>query len=125
MAVLIDSNIWLDYFAGGQRARKVLHLIEQDQRTILISAINVTDLFHQFLKRKNKNDAEKMVELVSRYGFIVPVESSIALQAARLQHQQGLSLADALIYATAQEHHALLVTGDKDFKGMKDVEYIE
>jgi predicted nucleic acid-binding protein len=53
-----------------------------------------------------------------RRARIVPVDASLALEAADLALEAGLAMADALIYATARRHGATLVTGDADFVDM-------
>jgi predicted nucleic acid-binding protein len=49
---------------------------------------------------------------------IVPIDESMALEAADISLKLGLAMADALVYATAQRHGATLVTGDADFAGL-------
>ena len=45
----------------------------------------------------------------------MPVDESIALEAADIALATGLAMADSLVYATAKRHHATLVTADTDF----------
>jgi predicted nucleic acid-binding protein len=53
-----------------------------------------------------------------RRATIVPVDESLALEAADLALELRLAMADALIYATARRHRATLVTADADFTGL-------
>ena len=50
----------------------------------------------------------------------MPVDESLALEAADLSLARGLAMADAIIYATAQRHGAKLVTADTDFEGLEN-----
>ena len=63
---------------------------------------------------------ERALEAVSalRRATIVPVDESLALEAADLALARGLAMADAIVYATAQRHAAKLITGDADFEGL-------
>lgn len=124
MTVLIDTGSWIDYFEGAKRAKRIVPFIEGNEK-IVISTINIIEITHQFLKRKPKEDVEKIVDILLQYSFAIPVDTNIASHAVKLKHQHGFSLADAIIYATAQDQHALLITTDNDFKGLKDVECIE
>ncbi len=54
-----------------------------------------------------------------RRATLVPVDESIALEAADLSLEHGLAMADALVYATAQRAGATLVTMDAHFKGLE------
>jgi predicted nucleic acid-binding protein len=48
----------------------------------------------------------------------VPVEESLALEAADVSLELGLAMADSIVYATARRHGATLVTADADFAGL-------
>ena len=63
---------------------------------------------------------ERAVEAVSalRRAQIVPVDESLALEAADVSLEHGLAMADSIVYATARRHGATLVTGDADFEGL-------
>lgn len=55
-----------------------------------------------------------------RRATIVPVDESLALEAADISLAHGLAMADSLVYATARRHGARLVTADEDFDGLPD-----
>lgn len=46
------------------------------------------------------------------------MDEPLALEAADVSLRFGLAMADSLVYATAQQHGATLVTGDSDFDGL-------
>ena len=56
---------------------------------------------------------------------IIPVDASLAIEAADFSLKLGLGMADAIIYAAAKKEDAKLVTSDEHFKGFEDVEFIE
>ena len=49
---------------------------------------------------------------------IVPVDETLALEAADLSLAHRLAMADSLVYATARRYSATLVTTDADFAGL-------
>lgn len=55
-----------------------------------------------------------------RRAAIVPVDETLALEAADLSLAHRLAMADSLVYATARRFGATLVTGDTDFEGLPD-----
>jgi len=63
---------------------------------------------------------ERAVEAVSalRRATIVPLDASLALEAADISLELGLAMADSIVYATSRRHDATLVTGDADFQGL-------
>jgi predicted nucleic acid-binding protein len=63
---------------------------------------------------------ERALEAISalRRATIVPIDETLALEAADISLAFGLAMADSLVYATARRHEAKLVTGDVDFDGL-------
>ncbi len=63
---------------------------------------------------------ERALEAVAalRRATIVPVDESLALEAADVSLEFGLAMADSLVYATGRRHGAKLVTTDADFEGL-------
>lgn len=55
---------------------------------------------------------------------VKPLTIEICEEATRLSIPFNLSMADAIIYATARHYDLLLVTTDADFKGKKDVIFL-
>ena len=56
---------------------------------------------------------------------VVPLTESIAFLAADLSLRHGLAMADAIVYATAQDQGTKVVTGDADLKDLPGVIYIK
>ncbi len=56
---------------------------------------------------------------------VVALDSGLAMDAAKLSHNEKLSLADSIILTTARKFKATLWTQDEHFKDIKDVRYIE
>jgi len=56
---------------------------------------------------------------------VVQLTESIAYLAADISLRYGLAMADALVYATAKDQNANVVTGDADLKDLPGVVYIK
>lgn len=86
---------------------------------MLISAIEVYEVYKVI--RRDLSE-ERAVEAVSalRRATIAPVDESLALEAADVSLAHGLAMADSLVYATARQHRAKLVTADADFEGLPE-----
>ena len=122
MTVLIDSWAWIEYFKGSQHGTKAKEIIESGQK-IILSTINVSEIYN-FLLKNQPAEAEKLIGFVLSSSFVIPVDSKIAIEAAKIKHSQKMGLADAIVLATAEENNAEILTGDDDFKNMKNVIYI-
>ena len=86
---------------------------------MLVSAIEVYEVYKVI--RRDLSE-ERAIEAVSalRRATIVPVDASLALEAADVSLERGLAMADAIVYATARRHGARLVTADVDFEGLPE-----
>jgi predicted nucleic acid-binding protein len=58
-------------------------------------------------------------------GHVVQLTKSIAYLAADMSLRHGLAMADAIVYATAKDQAADVVTGDADLKDLPGVVYIK
>ncbi|MCZ6828416.1 MAG: type II toxin-antitoxin system VapC family toxin [Gammaproteobacteria bacterium] len=62
---------------------------------------------------------------LTEQALVVPLSTSIALLAADLSMAHQLSFADAIIYATAQFHHAELITSNSHFERLRGVTFFK
>lgn len=123
MTVLIDSWAWIEFFKGSKAGEKVKDLIVGSD-IVVISAINMAEVYRWFLKYYTDTDANDARRVMKGSCFVVPVTEDIAVEATVIQHREKWSLGDAIIYATAKHEQAKIVTGDPDFKGIKGVVFI-
>lgn len=120
MTVLVDSNIWVEYFQASVIGKKAVEYIESKEK-IVISTLNIAEVYRHVLSKRTKEDAEKAADVLQQFSFIIPVTTEIAKKAATLKHEQKLGMADAIIYATAEQEHATIITADNDFRHMQHV----
>lgn len=124
MTVLVDSNIWIEYFQASALGKKAAEFIEGKEK-VIVSTLNIAEVYRHVLVKRNKADAEKAIDIMQQFSYVIPVTTEIAKQAACLKHEKKLGLADAIIYATAIQENATIVTADSDFKGETNVHYIQ
>lgn len=117
--VLVDSSGWLEYITSDSKADLFAPYLE-GQRPVLVPAIVLYEVRKILLQRQPKNIADLFVSEALRR-TVVPVDQEIALVAAAVSIQHELPMADALIYATAENRRAELVTSDAHFKGLPQV----
>ncbi|KKW41678.1 MAG: hypothetical protein UY92_C0014G0003 [Candidatus Magasanikbacteria bacterium GW2011_GWA2_56_11] len=122
MTVLVDSWCWIEYFIDGKAAAAIEKYLNEGM--VFISVINLAEVYKFAILNKSEADADKMVRWMLANSFVIPVDATIALNAAKFNAKQKLGLGDSLIYESAKAHKLKLVTGDPGFKGMRDVEYL-
>jgi predicted nucleic acid-binding protein len=118
---LVDSCVWAEVLMGTPTGRVFKPLIPPVGQ-LLVSTMVLYELGKWLARNMDAQEADQvMVTLLTAQ--VVEPTASIALQAAELSVTYKLHALDALIYATALEHDAELVTCDAHFKGLPGVDY--
>lgn len=123
MTVLVDSSGWIEYVAAGPLADRFAPYFGRSDQII-----TPTIVLYEVYKKVKRERGEEMALLVAgrlNATRIVPLTSSIALLAADLSLRHGLAMADAIVYATAMDQNATLVTSDADLKDLPEVVYMK
>ena len=122
MKTLVDSSGWVHFFAGGPLAdRYAPHLIRSAE------LITPTIVIYEVYKRLKRELGEEQALLASgkmTATEVVSLTEPIAFLAADLSLAHGLAMADAIIYATARQQNARLITSDTDLKDLPGVLYV-
>lgn len=117
---LFDSHALLAFFQNEEGAETVAEILQRAMKKGLDRLICVINLGEIIYMTKRRFGDEKKLEILSRVyqlGFkVLPVPESLVLKAAELKAEYPISYADCFALACAQEHSAILVTGDPEFK---------
>lgn len=119
---LVDSSAWLSYFAGDQNAETFAEPIETLSQ-LLVPSLTISEVFKNVLRHLGEETA-LVVTAHMRQGKVIPLDSELAIDAARLGALHKLPFADSIIFATAQQYAAVIWTQDKDLKGLPNVRYL-
>jgi predicted nucleic acid-binding protein len=119
---LADTCIWIEAITDSALGKSVKSLLK-DTPNILVPTIVQYELRRWLLRVSNQELADKVIA-ITRACKTIDTTESIALYAAELGVQYKLHALDALIYATALNEKAILVTCDAHFKDLPHVEYI-
>ena len=120
---LVDSSGWLEYLADSKNAKLFAPAIEKTDE-LMVSTINIYEVYKKILLEKDENLAIQVIGLMQQAKVIV-VNSSIAIQAAKLSYEQKIPMADSIIYITAKQNDGIVWTQDSDFKDLDDVKYFK
>jgi predicted nucleic acid-binding protein len=120
--ILMDSSGWVEFFTGGPLADRYATYLIPQQEVVTPTIV----LYEVYKKIKRERGEETAVLFAGRLNAtqVIPLTESIALLAADLSLQHGLAMADAVVYATARDQGAQLVTGDADLKDLPGVVYL-
>ena len=120
---LVDSCGWLEYFAEGVNAAFFASALE-DIENLIVPTLCILEVFKRVLQQRGENAALQAVALMQQ-GQVIDLDSSAAVMAAKISHELKLSLADAVIVATARMHDAVIWTQDADLKNVEGVRFVK
>ncbi len=122
MPTIVDSSAWIEYFVDGPNSDQFAAAIE-DTEDLIVPAITLTEVYRWMLREANESDALAAIA-VMKQGRVIPLDDQLAIFAAELSHRLKLPLADGIIYTTARQERADLVTQDADLEGLDGVIYV-
>ena len=123
---VLDSWAILEWIHGRDPARRLVEALlaeaEQGRSRLLMSAVNVGEVY--YILRKKHHDAA--AESWREYSATLPVtlnvpDSEDIWSAAVLKGRYPIAYADAFAAALAQKYNCPLVTGDPEFRAIADL----
>ena len=121
MPVLVDTCGWIEWLTDGELADCFAPYLGTPAE-VLVPAVIQFEIYKWVKRERDEIMALEVVALTEQCQ-VIPLDTSTALLAADLSLAHRLSFADALIYATAQQHHATLVTADDHFAALPQVTF--
>jgi predicted nucleic acid-binding protein len=118
---LFDTSAWIEKLTGSVLGRRLDAELPEAAQCVVPTIVQL-----ELAKWLTRERSEEIAELAIAYTVtcvVVPLDTGLALSAAELCKRHKLSTADAIVYATAQAHDALLVTCDAHFEGLPQVLY--
>ena len=119
MLVLVDTCGWIEWLTDGVLADRFAPWFDEPGSIIVPTCLQY-ELYKWAKRERGEAHALEAVALTEQ-GQVEPLTTSLALHAADLALAHGLAFADALIYATARERNAELVTADDRFEQLPGV----
>jgi predicted nucleic acid-binding protein len=120
-SICLDTSGWIEITHDGANAKKFANALASSS-PVIVSTISLYEIVRYTLRVAGEGAAEQLLSFLHQHA-ITPVSAEIATLAATLGTRHKLAMADALIYATAQNQNATLWTQDDDFKGLPHVKY--
>lgn len=119
--ILVDSFGWIEFFTDGPLAGEYAKYLQRPSEVIVPTIV----LYEVYKKIKNEKSEEAALVAVAtmQNAQVVPLTEELSLSAADASLSHKLAMADAIVYASAIQQGAGLVTSDKDLKGLPHVTY--
>jgi len=127
---LLDSWAVLAYLKKESPAdARILDLLRQARQgtaKLLLSVINLGEVFYSIGRVRGVDFAEYVLDEIRSLPIeILPADESTVFAAARWKMKYPLSYADAFAATSAEQHKAILLTGDPELFALKDKLEIE
>jgi len=121
---VIDSFAWMEFFKGTSRGKKVKDIIEDERIQKYTTAANYYEIYYRIFQEKGQSIKDEAISFIKANSKLVDITEEIASIAAEIRIDEGLSAIDSFTLAAARLIKAKVLTGDKDFSKIKDVEMI-
>ena len=118
---LVDSSGWVEYFTDSPYAAFFAPAIENEKQ-LIVPSISIYEVFKKLLIETDEGIALQAVSHM-QLGKVIPLDESLAINAAKLGYDLKLALADSIILATAHIFNATLFTQDEHFKNISGVKF--
>lgn len=116
--VLVDSYGWIEFLMNGPLAEQYAKYLKQLD-VLVTPSIVVYEVYKKIYRERGKEEATKVMAQMLRTQ-VVPLDEDLALAAAEVSVARRLSMADAIILATAQQYGVKVVTSDPHFQNFKE-----
>ena len=118
MVILVDTSVWIDFFAG--RDTPYVTTLEQlimDEEDLALCGIILTEILQGIGDDASYRQVKRFLDPL----IMLPMPETVYVRAAdiyRKLRKSGITIRktnDCIIAATALEHHCQLLHNDKDF----------
>ncbi len=113
--VLVDTCGWIEWMTDSSIADAYAPHLESEN--LLVPTLVQHELYEWLCRETDTNTALAAIAATQK-ATVVPLDTSLAADIAR---EHKLAMADAIIYATARQFQATLVTGDAHFESLPQV----
>lgn len=119
--VVVDTSVWIEWLVGSALGKRLAKHFPDKAQCVVPTLVQLE--LSKWLMRELGEDRTDQVIAYTQKCVVVPLDTRIALLAAEAHRQYKLATADAIVYATAQESGAGLLTCDAHFEKLPDVTY--
>lgn len=118
-----DAYAWVEYFDGTSAGGKVKEIVENSANEIFTNVITIAEISSHFKRRGIDFTEAKRIILSLSVIYIIDeafAEAAGELHAIIKKERKHMSLADIIVLMTGRRLSAKIVTGDEDFRGLKE-----
>ena len=110
---VVDTSAWLEWLSDTALGRRVGPDLPQTEAWIVPTIVQYE--LARWLAREVSEDAADRTIAFSNQCVVTPLDTRLAVRAAEIAKDHALAMADAIVYATAIEMGADMLTCDAHF----------
>ena len=119
-AIVFDSWAIIAYLEGEPAAERIAdHIADahDDGIPLFISVVNAGEVWYIIARATSVNDADRTIHQLRQLGIeFVDADWTLAHEAGGYKSKHKMSFADCFAAALTKQRHAVLLTGDPEFK---------
>lgn len=128
MLHIIDSYAWIEYFIGSDKGDVLRKLFLDANNKFITVECCLAEIKGWSIK--NKEDFNRFFRIVRANSYIVTVTEHNWISAAderfeQRKRQRDFGLIDSIILVKQKEFNCKIISGDKHFKGLRNVLFLE
>jgi predicted nucleic acid-binding protein len=113
---VVDTSAWIEWLTGSLLGRKLTKELP-DRAQWIVPTIVQLELSKWLMRELGEDEADRVIAYTQKC-VVMPLDTSLAILAADLHRRHKLATADAIVYATAQQSGADLLTCDRHFSNL-------
>ena len=117
---VVDTSAWIEWLTASALGKKLGKEFPAKAQCIVPTIVQL-ELSKWLVRETGEEQADRVIAYTQKC-VVVPLDTSVALLAADLHRQHKLATADAIVYATARQQGADLLTCDGHFEGLPGVQ---
>jgi len=119
---VVDTSAWIEWLIDSHHGKKLSREFPAKDFCIVPTIVQL-ELSKWLTGELGEDRADSFVAYTQKC-IVAPLKTDIALLAAEFRRKFKLATADAIVYATAQNCHAELITFDAHFAKLPAVTYL-
>ncbi len=116
---VVDTSAWIEWLVDGPSNKTLMKAFPEKSQCVVPTIVQLE--LAKWLMREIGEEAADQAIAFTQKCVVAPLDTRIALAAADVHRQYRLATADAIVYATALEHEADLLTCDAHFEKLPGV----
>lgn len=128
MNYILDSYAWIEYFIGSKKGEIVKNLVLDEKNHFFTVDCCLAEIMGWALV--NNKDFNMLFKIIRTNSIILPAMEHDWIEAGREKYeqrkmQQDFGLIDAMILTKQKKFLCRIISGDKHFKKIKNVVFLE